>query len=75
MRLILTLCITIALCAAADAAPRKPRPVTGPGQAAPSGDITPSGARVFRDNSAPGGWRTDHDDPPSPNDPSRRGSG
>ena len=75
MRSILALIITIALCASADAAPRKPQQVSGPSQAAPSGDVTPSGARVFRDNSVPGGWRTDHDDPPSPNDPSRRGGG
>jgi len=70
----------IALCASANAAARKPQAPArqvgaGASQAGPSGDITPRGARVFRDNSAPGGWRTDHDDPPSPDDPSRRGGG
>jgi hypothetical protein len=69
----------IALCVSANAAARKPqaqsRQVIAPGRAVPAGDVTPSGARVFRDNSVPGGWRTDHDDPPAYNDPSKRARG
>jgi hypothetical protein len=34
----------------------------------------PDGARIYRDDSVPGGLRTDHDDPPSYNDPSKSGS-
>jgi hypothetical protein len=80
MRSLLTLCISIALCASAEAAPRKPhaqsRPVImRPGAAVSPGYVSPSGGRVYRDDSAPGGFRTDHDDPPSPNDPSRFGGG
>jgi hypothetical protein len=80
MRSVLALCILIALAASASAAPKRPqaqsRPViAGPGQAAAQGYVTPRGARVYRDDSVPGGWRTDHDEPPSPNDPSRRGGG
>lgn len=75
MRIVLAFFITAALCATADAAQRKLRHVTGAIRALPAGSVTPGGARVFRDDRVPGGWRTDHDDPPSPNDPSRRGSG
>ena len=80
MRSILALCILIALSASANAAPRRPqaqsRPdITGPGQAVTPSYVTPRGARVYRYNSAPGGYRTDHDEPPDYNDPSRRGGG
>jgi len=34
----------------------------------------PDGARIYRDDSVPGGLRTDHDAPPSYNDPSKSGS-
>jgi len=37
--------------------------------------VTPSGSRVYRDDSVPGGLRTDHDDPPAYNDPSKFGGG
>ena len=37
--------------------------------------VTPGGARIFRDDSVPGGYRTDYDPPPAPDDPSRRGGG
>lgn len=66
----------LALSASANAAARKPsRPAAAPTQPVTQGAITPRGARVFRDNSAPGGWRTDRDEPPSYDDPSRRGGG
>ena len=80
MRSVLALCMIIALCASANAAARKPQAqsrqgITRPIQAVTPGNVTPSGARVFRDNSVPGGWRTDHDDPPAYDDPSKRSRG
>ena len=80
MRSVLALCILIALCASADAAARRhqspSRPViTRPGQAVSPADVTPHGARIYRDDSVPGGFRTDHDDPPAYNDPSKFGGG
>lgn len=80
MRSVLALCILIALCASANAAPRKPQAqsrsdIASPSQAVTPSYVTPRGARVYRDNSAPGGFRTDRDEPPDYNDPSRRGGG
>jgi hypothetical protein len=80
MRSVLALCMIIALCASANAAARKPQAqsrqgITGRTLAVTPGAVTPSGARVFRDNSVPGGWRTDHDDPPAYDDPSKRSRG
>jgi hypothetical protein len=80
MRSVLALCLLIALCAAATAAPRghhaqSRQPVIRPGPAANPGFVTPHGSRVYRDDSVPGSWRTDHDDPPSYDDPSKFGSG
>jgi hypothetical protein len=39
------------------------------------GYVTPHGGRIYRDDSVPGGLRTDHDDPPSYDDPSKFGGG
>jgi hypothetical protein len=79
MRAGLALCLLIALCASANAAPRgyaKSRHViVRPGQAVIPSYVTPSGARVYRDDSVPGGLRTDYDAPPSYNDPSKFGGG
>jgi hypothetical protein len=36
---------------------------------------TSGGVRIYRDDSVPGGLRTDHDDPPACDDPSKFGSG
>jgi hypothetical protein len=70
----------IALCDQANAAARRPQAqprqaVIRPGQAAIPGNVTPRGARVFRDPSVSGGWRTDHDDPPAYDDPSKFSGG
>ena len=78
MRSVLALCIASVLCASAQAAPKRPqaqsRPVmSSPSQAVSPSYVTPRGARVYRDDSVWGGYRTDHDDPPAYNDPSRRG--
>jgi hypothetical protein len=79
MRSVLALCLLIALGASANAAARghhaKSRHViVRPSQAAiPS--ATPAGVRIYRDDSVPGGLRTDHDDPPAYDDPSKFGGG
>src|SRR5262245_25465782 len=49
--------------------------VVHPGQPISPSYVTPSGARIYRDDSVPGGLRTDHDPPPSYDDPSRFGGG
>jgi hypothetical protein len=78
MRSVLALGFLIALCASANAAARghhaEPRHVVARhSQATAPSFVTPSGARIFRDDSVPGGLRTDHDDPPSYDDPSKYG--
>ncbi|WP_245312054.1 MULTISPECIES: hypothetical protein [Bradyrhizobium] len=52
------------------------RPViVRPGQATAPVYVTPNGVRIYRDDSVPGGLRTDHDDPPAYDDPSKFGGG
>jgi hypothetical protein len=79
MRAGLALCLSIALCAPANAATRghaKSRHVVvRPNQIVIPGNVTPGGVRVYRDDSVPGGLRTDHDDPPAYDDPSKFGGG
>jgi hypothetical protein len=54
----------------------KPRhPIIRPSADVTQSYIAPGGVRIYRDDSVPGGFRTDHDPPPSPNDPSRWGGG
>jgi hypothetical protein len=77
MRSGLALCLLIALCASANAAPRghhaKSRHViVRPSQAVIPSYTTPDGERIYRDDSVPGGLRT-HDDPPAYDDPSKFG--
>jgi hypothetical protein len=79
MRSLLALCLLIALCASANAAARaqyaKSRHViVRPNQAVIPSYATPGGVRIYRDDSVPGG-RTDHDDPPAYDDPSKSGGG
>ena len=80
MRSILALGLLIALCASPNAAAKgrhansrdvivRPQPAVIPSYAAPGG------VRIYRDDSVPGGLRTDHDDPPAYDDPSKFGSG
>src|SRR6266481_8006362 len=78
MRSVLALCLLIALCASANAAARghqaKSRDViVRPSRAVIPSYATPGGVRIYRDNSVPGGLRTDHDDPPAYDDPSKFG--
>jgi hypothetical protein len=80
MRSVMALFLLIAFCASANAAPRghhaKPRHViVRPSQTVIPSFIAPDGVRIYRDDSVPGGVRTDHDAPPSYNDPSKFGGG
>ena len=77
MRYILALGLSIISCASADAAGvhhHNPRHViVRSNQAVIPSYISPSGARIYRDDSVMGGLRTDHDDPPAYDDPSKFG--
>ena len=80
MRPLLALCMLMALCASADAAARRHQAqqrqlIVRPGPAAAPVTTTPDGARIYRDNSAPGGFRTDHDPVPAYDDPSKFSGG
>jgi hypothetical protein len=73
MRSVLTLALLIALSASAAAR----------GDIIPDHDkslfvtarLCPGGVPIYRDGSVPGGLRTDHDDPPAYDDPSKFGGG
>lgn len=78
MRAILALGILIALCNSGDAAARahhsKSRHViVRSSQTFVPAYVTPRGVRIYRDDSVPGGVRTDHDAPVSYDDPSKYG--
>jgi hypothetical protein len=80
MRSALAFCLLIALCVSANATARRHdaksrHVIVHPGQAVIPSTITPGGVRIYRDDSVPGGLRTDHDDPPAYDDPSKFGGG
>jgi hypothetical protein len=80
LRYALALCLLIALCASANAAARRHdtksrHVIVRPSQAMIPSYVTPGGVRIYRDDSVPGGLRTDHDAPPAYNDPSKFGGG
>jgi hypothetical protein len=80
MRFVMALGIFIAFWDYANAAARgqhgKSRhAIVRPSQATIPGYAIPGGARVRRDDSVPGGFRTTHDDPPAYDDPSKFGGG
>ena len=80
MRSALALCLLIAFCASANAAARRHdtrpcRVIVRPSQTEVPSYVTPGGVRIYRDDSVPGGLRTDHDDPPAYDDPSKFGGG
>ena len=78
MRSGLALCLLIALCANAAARGHHARSRHGivrPSQAVIPSYAAPGGVRIYRDDSVPGGLRTDHDDPPAYGDPSKFGGG
>jgi hypothetical protein len=78
MRFSLALFLLMTLCASANAASRphharwrhafvQPSPAFMPGY------VSPNGVRIYRDDTAPGGYRTSGDPPVSYNDPSKYG--
>ena len=78
MRSALALCLLIALCASAGAAAREHHArsrhiIVRPSHVVIPSYVTPNGVRIYRDNSVPGGFRTDHDPPPAYDDPSKFG--
>jgi hypothetical protein len=80
MRSVLALCLLIALFTSANVAARGHHPksrdvIVRPSQAVIPSYATPGGVRIYRDDSVPGGMRTDHDDPPAYDDPSKFGGG
>lgn len=80
MRYIWVMGFLIVFCDFADAAARGPHAklrnrIAPPSLPETSTYPSPRGAKIYRDNSVPGGWRTYHDDPPSYNDPSKFGGG
>jgi hypothetical protein len=80
MRYFLILGLLVALCNSADAAKRRHHVRSGDvivhaGRAGITSFVSPGGARIYRDDSVPGGLRTDHDPLPAYNDPSRFGGG
>jgi hypothetical protein len=79
MRSGLALCLLIALCAVNAAArgyhAKSRLVIVRPSQAVIPSFTAPGGVRIYRDDSAPGGLRTDHDEPPAYDDPSKFGGG
>jgi hypothetical protein len=80
MRSALAICLLIGLCASANAAARGHHAISRhvivrPTQGAIPSYVTPYGVRIYRDDSVPGGLRTDHDDPPAYDDPSKFSGG
>jgi hypothetical protein len=80
MRSVLVLGLLIVLCTSANAAvsghhAKSRQAIVRPGQAAIPSYVTPEGVRIYRDDSVSGGLRTDHDDPPAYDDPSKFGGG
>jgi hypothetical protein len=80
MRAGLALCLLLALCASANAAAtghhtKSRHVVVGASQAVIPSYAAPGGVRIYRDDSVPGSLRTDRDDPPPYDDPSKFGGG
>jgi hypothetical protein len=80
MRSVFAFGIFIAFCASANAAAsvhhaKSRHVIVRPSQAVMQNYAIPGDARVERDDSVPGGFRTTHDDPPPYNDPSKFGGG
>ncbi len=78
MRYIFALGILIALCTSGNAAARAHHAKSRHVIVRSSQDVmpaydTPRGVRVYRDDTAPGGFRTDHDEPVAYGDRSKYG--
>jgi hypothetical protein len=78
MRSILTLALLIAFSASAAARGDQSgsrHVVVRHSQAVIPSEAAPGGVPIYRDDSVLGGLRTDHDDPPAYDDPSKFGGG
>jgi hypothetical protein len=80
VRSTLALCLLIGLCASGNAAARGHRAISRhilvrPTHSVNPSYVTPYGMRIYRDDSVPGGLRTEHDDPPAYDDPSKFSGG
>jgi hypothetical protein len=80
MRSALALCLLVGLSASANAGARGHHAISRhvivrPSQGVIPSNVAPDGVRIYRDYSAPGGLRTDHDDPPAYDDPSKFSGG
>jgi hypothetical protein len=75
MRSALALCLLIVLCASANAGVISRHDIVRPSYAVIPSYVTPDGVRIYRDDSVPGGQRSDHDDPPAYDNPSKFGGG
>jgi hypothetical protein len=80
MRSALAFCLMISLSVSAAATAKGPRDksqhfVVRPNHAVSPAYVTPGGRQIYRDDSVPGGLRTNHDDPPAYDDPSKFGGG
>jgi hypothetical protein len=80
MRSVFAVCFLIALSASANAAARghharSRHVIVRPSRTVIPSYATPGGVRIYRDDSVPGGFRTDRDDPPAYDDPSKFGGG
>jgi hypothetical protein len=80
MRSVLALVLLIALCASTDATAegrhsKSRHVIVRPSQAVIPSYAAPDGVPIYRDDSVPGGLRTDHDIPPAYDDPSKFSGG
>ncbi|MCC8952752.1 hypothetical protein H8B02_04490 [Bradyrhizobium sp. Pear77] len=80
MRFVLVLLLFTAFYASANAAAigyhaKSRHVIVRPSLAVVPSYVTPGGVRIYPDGSVPGGLRTDHDEPPAYDDPSRFGGG
>ena len=78
MRSVLALGLLVVLYASASAATvhhsKRRHAIVGPSEAViPRSYVAPNGVHIYRDDSVPGGFRTDHDEPPAFDDASKWG--
>jgi len=74
----IAVCLLFGTCCSAVAHPKKDSQrhlASILGSSKPTVLISPTGARIFRDPTVQGALRTDHDEPPSYDDPSKFGGG
>lgn len=74
----IAICLLLGMCCSAAAHPKKASqrhlaPILGSSKSTVL--ISPTGAKILRDPTVQGGLRTEHDEPPSYDDPSKFGGG